>query len=230
MKRKFLIGAVATVAAGYAHAQLGGLGGMLSSLRGGGSVDIDKAVASFNTDAVVLREAIFYSMVQITGALKNKEEMAKTKQALDAVVSTTNPNEAASIQGIFIRTNFAAQNAFLGSSAAKDAMAKLEPDMQQRVAKSIFAVGVAALRIPKTLDTGKRIVESVGSNPLIIPKALPVKDGLVLFADILPRLPTLVSTGMAMLREVKVDPGNPTAEAKLEFDKDPKSNQALFDA
>jgi len=76
-------------------------------------------------------------------------------------------------------------------------------------------VGVAALRIPLAINKGKDIVSGVSSNPMNIPKVLPVKDGLSLFAEVLPKLPSLVTTGFQLMRDVKVEAGNPTAESKL---------------
>lgn len=227
MKRKFFLGMLAAIAAGGAHAQLGGLGGLMGGSKGGGgNIDIDKAVAGFNGDAALLREAIFYSMVQINAALRNKEDRATTKAALEAREGKTDPKEQGAIEGNYIKSNLAATNTLLASEDAKQRMAKLEPQMQQRVAKSMFAVGVAALRLPKTVDTGKKIMESVGSNPMNISKVVPVKDGLALFADVLPKLPELVSVGMKMMRDVKVDPGNPTAEATIT----PVKDKVDFDA
>ena len=48
-----------------------------------------------------------------------------------------------------------------------------------------------------------------------ITKVIPVKDGLSLYGDVLPKLPTLVTTGFQLMRDVKVEAGNPTVEAKL---------------
>jgi hypothetical protein len=48
-----------------------------------------------------------------------------------------------------------------------------------------------------------------------ITKVLPVKDGLTVFAAALPKMPTLVSTGLKLMRDAKVDPGTPTKDSKL---------------
>ena len=98
---------------------------------------------------------------------------------------------------------------------SKAKMENLSPEMQKKVAQSIFAVGVAALQIPGAINRGKNIVSSVGANPMNIVKVLPVKDGLSMYIDVLPKLPTLVTTGMQLMRDVKVEAGNPTADAKL---------------
>ena len=109
----------------------------------------------------------------------------------------------------------------LKSQEAKDKIEKMSPEMQKKVGQSIFAVGVASLQIPVAMLRGKQIVASIGSNPFNITKVLPVKDGLLIFSDVVPKLPAIVTTGYQLMRDVKIEPGNATKESKLVADKEP---------
>jgi hypothetical protein len=90
--------------------------------------------------------------------------------------------------------------------------------MQQKVSKSIFAVGLAALRIPGLMDKSKQIISGVGMNPMNLAKLPSMRSGASMLSDALPKLPTIVSTGFQLMRDVKLDPGTPTLTAKLEVD------------
>jgi hypothetical protein len=196
-----------------AHAQFGGL---LGGGGGGGGGDISAKVESFNKEAIFLREVVTFALVQIVGALGDKTQIAAAKEQAANLAKTTNTKEAENLQGTVIKSELSNATALLSDSNAKEKMEKLSPELQKKVAQSIFAVGVAALKLPGTLETGKQIMQGVGSNPMNITKALPVKDGLALFGEVLPKLPTLVSTGLKLMRDVKVDPGNPSATATVE--------------
>jgi hypothetical protein len=197
------------------HAQFGGLGGMLGG-GGGGGGDISAQVESFNKDAVLIREAVAFALVQIVGALGDKTQIAAAKEQAANLSKSTDTKEAENLQGTVIKNSLSAATSLLSDSKAKEKMEQLSPELKKKVGQAIFAVGVSALKLPGTVDTGKKIMQGVGTNPMNITKAVPVKDGLALFADVLPKLPDLVSTGLKLMRDVKVDPGNPSADSKVE--------------
>jgi hypothetical protein len=220
MKHKIFALSLALCLASSANAQFGGLGGMLGGGKGGGG-DVDAMAEEFNRDASTINEVVTYSLIQIVAALGDKEQIAAVKAVNDNLSKTTDPKEKNSIQGTAVKEQSTIAAELLKSDQAKEKIEKMAPEMQQKVAKSIFAVGVAALRIPLMMDKGKKIIEGVGSNPMNITKALPVKDGMAVFASVLPKLPGIVSTGFKLMRDVKVDPGNPAADSKTEVDKNP---------
>jgi len=43
----------------------------------------------------------------------------------------------------------------------------------------------------------------------------------LIFSDVVPKLPTIVTTGYQLMRDVKIEPGNATKESKLVADKEP---------
>jgi hypothetical protein len=222
MKKAIIVAAVAAACVMPAYAQFGGLGGLVGggkSAGGSSGGDVTPAVNEFVKDNAAIRETVAYSLVQIVAALGDKENIAKIKARSDSLAKTTDPKEAGSLQGAIIKDDAAVVQAALEGEHARDRMAKLSPEMQQKVARSIFAVGVASLRIPGMVDKGRKVMESVGSNPMNLGKVGPVKDGISMFAESAPKIAKIVTSGFALMKDVKVDAGAPTADAKLESDK-----------
>ena len=214
MKSKVLTVMMALVVSTSANAQFGGLGGLMGG-GGGGGGDVGAQVLVFNQEANLISKTVAFALIQIVGALGDKTKIADIKAVNDSLSKSTDTKEIGAISGSVIKSNFAEADQLLKSADAKAKMENLSPEMQKKVAQSIFAVGVAALQIPGAINRGKNIVQSVGANPMNIVKVLPVKDGLSMYIDVLPKLPTLVTTGMQLMRDVKVEAGNPTADAKL---------------
>jgi hypothetical protein len=213
MKSKVLTVMMALVVSTSANAQFGALGGLMGG--GGGGGDVGAQVLVFNQEANLISKTVAFALIQIVGALGDKTKIADIKAVNDSLSKSTDTKEIGAISGSVIKSNFAEADQLLKSADAKAKMENLSPEMQKKVAQSIFAVGVAALQIPGAINRGKNIVQSVGANPMNIVKVLPVKDGLSMYIDVLPKLPTLVTTGMQLMRDVKVEAGNPTADAKL---------------
>jgi hypothetical protein len=207
------------MALGVATSAQAQFGGLLGAAKGGGG-DVGALVEEFNRDADNINEAVTYSLIQIVAALGDKEQIAKVKALNDSLSKTTDPKEKGSIQGTVLKDQSTVANEVLKSQDAKDKISKMSPAMQKKVAQSIFAVGVASLRIPLAVDKGKKIIEGIGSNPLNITKVLPVKNGLSTFADVVPKLPSIVTTGVKLMRDVKVDPGNATKDSPLVANKE----------
>lgn len=216
MKRQFLALMLTLGVAGAANAQFGGLGGLGKS---GGGGDVGALIDKFNADNALIREATAYSLLQIVAALGDKTQVATIKASNDSLTKTTDAKEKGSIEGTVIKEQTAVAKQLLESQEGKDRMQKLAPEMQQKVAKSILAVATAALKIPGMLDTGKKAIEGGMSNPLQATKLLPIKDGVTMFAETLPKMVDIGKVGFQMLRDVKVEAGNPSADAKLTADK-----------
>lgn len=215
-KRNFLTAMVVVGVSASAHAQLAGLLGGSRASTGG--ADIGPQIDRFNADSAVISKAMAYSLLQIKAALGTKEQVAQVVKQASELTKTTDAKEAGSLQGTIIKTEVAQVAEMLKHSSAKARIEKLSPEIQKKVAQSIFAVAVSSLKIPGLLDGGRKIVEGVGANPMMLSKIAEVKDGMSLLGDALPTLGPIVSTGMALMREVKVDPGNPTAAAELKPD------------
>ena len=198
-----------------ANAQFGGLLGGKPAAGGGGADPA--AIEKFTVDAALINKAITYASLQIIAALGDKNNLAGIKQSLDKM-SSSDPKDQNAVMGTVLKTDLAVATDLLKSKEGKEKMEKLSPEMQQKVAKSIFAVGVAALRLKPMIDNGQKAVQSMGSNPAMLSKLGLVKESLSLLATAAPKVPDLVTVGFALMKEVKVDPGNPTANSDLKLE------------
>ena len=221
MKNKIIALFIALGAVSSANAQFGGLSGMLGGGKSSGGGDVGAMADEFKREASAINEVMTYSLIQIVGALGDKQQIAAVKVISENLAKTTDPKEKDSIQGTAIKEQAVVAAEVLKSKEAQEKIGKMSPEMQQKVVKSIVAVGVAIFRVPVIADKGKKVLEGLGSNPMNIAKALPVKDGMVILIDAAPKLPSIFSTGFQMLRDAKLDPVNPTADTKVEAIKDP---------
>jgi hypothetical protein len=211
MKTK-LIGFVLAAATSFAaNAQLPDL--KLGGGKGGGADPA--AIEKFTADANLINKTVFYAVMQIQLALRDKTEIAAQKESVEKMNASTDPQEQNALMGTQMKTELAATTDLMKSKEGKERMEKLSPEMKQKVAKSIFSIGVAALRIQPMIDNGKKAVDGIMANPAMLSKAGLIKDSLQLLAQAAPKLPELVSVGYSMLKDVKVDPGSPTNDSKL---------------
>jgi hypothetical protein len=197
------------------NAQFGGLGGLVGGAKGGGG-DAGAQIDSFNADAQLISTAVGFALLQIQAALGSKESGAAALKVAEEHAKATTPGEKDAIMGRQIKESGAATVELLKAGDAKAKMESLSEDMKKKVAQSILAVAVAGLKAPAMINKGKNVIQSVGSNPMMITKLGSVKDGITLLADALPKLAPIVTTGMQLMRDVKVDPGTPTESSKLE--------------
>lgn len=178
--------------------------------------DISLQVDMYNGDASIINRSVGNALLQIVAALGTKEQVSAIREKADSLNKTTDPKEVGAIVGTIVKDDNGKSLELLKSADAKEKMAKLSPQIQKSVARSIFNVGIAALKMPDMIEKGKGIVSSAGSNPMSIGKIAPVKNGMDLFIEALPKLPTIASVGLQLMRDVKVDPGNPTKDSKIE--------------
>jgi hypothetical protein len=198
-----------------ANAQFGGLLGGKPAAGGGGADPA--AIEKFTVDAALINKAITYASLQIIAALGDKNNLAGIKQSLEKM-NSSDPKDQNAVMGTVLKTDLAASIDLLKSKEGKEKMEKLSPEMQQKVAKSIFAVGVAALRLKPMMDNGQKVVQGMGSNPAMLSKLGLVKDSLSLLGTAAPKVPDLVTAGFALMKDVKVDPGNPTSDSELKLE------------
>lgn len=231
MKTKLFTLLLAISACTAANAQFGGLGGSLGGslgglLGGGGSsaasADAGSMIDQFNKESDLISGAVSYSLIQIVAALGDKTQIAAVKALNDNLAQATDPKEQGSVRGTVIKEQSAVAQELLKSKEAKAKMEQLSPEMKKKVGQSLMAVGIASLRLPGLVDKGKGIVAGVGANPMHLGKLPSVQTGLSMLGDAMPKLPTIVTTGFKLMRDVKLDPGTPTADAKLEIDNNVK--------
>jgi hypothetical protein len=188
----------------------------LGGSKPSGGADVGELVTKFNAQNALISSAVANSLEQIIAALGDKTLIATEKEKYEAIQKVTDPQEKAKQEGTLIKEAAGEAQKLLDSKDAQEKMKNLAPQMQQKVAKAIFNVGVAALQVPGMLDTGKKAIEAVGSNPMQISKVIPIKDGVALFADALPKMVQIGSSGVKLLQDVKVKAETPSASATLQ--------------
>jgi len=207
------------------YAQLGGLGALKGGSKtesknesGGNAAErADKFVA----DATVIREAVVYSLIQINAALGDKNQIAIARKQAESLAAETKPKELAAKQGTAIKDLSAEADRILKNAETEQKIKSLSPEMQKRVAQSLLAVGIAALKLPDTLEAGQALVSELSGNMMANMSRLgPLKDGLKTLGETAPKLPPLVSTGFKLMQSAKVDAGSPTKDAELKPNKE----------
>jgi hypothetical protein len=206
-----------------AQAQMAGFGALIGNKTGSksaGSEDIGPRADKFSADAALVRDAVAWSLIQITAAVGDKQQIALAKKAQESLSASTNPKENAAKTGAVIKDLSATVSLRLKAADTQEKIKNLSPEMQKKVAASLLGLGIATLKVPKLLDEGKGILQSLSSNPLAnMSKIGPLKDGLSILAEAAPKLPAIVSAGFTMLKTMKVNAGTPTEGAKLTVDK-----------
>lgn len=212
---------------GVAQAQLGGLGA-LKKLGGSSDTadsaggDITAQVAQFNDQAAVMRETVFYALMQVKVAFATKEEIAKAREQQSQIEKITDPKERASRQGSVIKEDAAAVQEKFKAADVDAKLKNMKPEMQKAVGDALLSVAIATLNAPDLLNRANGIIQSAASNPMNLTKVAPVKDGAVMLKEVAQNLPGLVSTGFKLMAKVNVNPGSPVAGATLKPNKETK--------
>lgn len=195
-----------------AQAQFGlpSLGGGSSNSNSG---DIGAQVETFNKDANLFAQAMRASLVQINGAIGSDTQRAAAKAQMENITKGTNTQEEQARAGTYAKDSISETTALFASAEAKQRMDNLTPEIQKLVVDAYVQAIIAGTKIPAAVNSGKKILEGIGSNPMNISKAIPVKDGLSLYADMLPKIPPLLSAMAQFFKDRKVTPPNPAADA-----------------
>lgn len=190
------------------YAQLGGLGALKGGAKtesksdsGGNAAEkADKFVA----EAALIREAVVYSLIQINAALGDKNQIAIARKQAESLSAETKPKELAAKQGTAIKDLSAEADRILKNAETEEKIKSLSPEMQKRVAQSLLAVGIAALKLPDTLEEGQSLVSELSANMMAnMSRIGPLKDGLKILGETAPKLPPLVSTGFKLMQAAR---------------------------
>ena len=206
-----------------ASAQFGLPGGFGGGSKAGAGEDTGALVAKFNAQNYLISATVAQSLEQIIASLADKETIAAEKERYENIQKITDPQEKAKQEGTLIKEAGVEAQKALDSKEAQERMKNLSPEMQKKVAKAILNVGIAALQIPGMLETGKQTIQSVASNPLQVGKVAPVKEGVSLFVEALPKIAKIGTSGFKLLQDVKIKAEAPSATATLQ-----PSNESPF--
>jgi hypothetical protein len=182
--RKFLIISAALISATASHAQFGGLGGMLGGGGGGGGGDVSGEVAAFIAKSQVLSGLASRSVTAINAAFSSEEESAKKRAALEAIDKITNTAEKEAKKAALYESESAETKRKLESGEMEKAIGSLSEDKKKQVTAALLNFSIGALQAVDLVKTGQSLVQKVSTNPMDIPKVVPVKDALPLLSKV----------------------------------------------
>ena len=198
-----------------AHAQFGGLGGLLGGgSSGGGAGDIDGQVKSFVDGSVQINNLVVSYLSAINAAYASDSDAAQIRAKADAYAKATDPKEKDALAAEIVKTQSAKLEELTKSTDAVERTKKLDATKRKQVLDSLVNFGIGALRAVGLTDTGKSIVSSIGSNPMNITKVVPVKDALPLLADAISTSTKVIPGYYKVLRGANIEPPKVTAETK----------------
>lgn len=176
-----LIGLVAAIPA---HAQFGGLGGLVGGGKSSGGGDVGAQVAEFMTRSVLLSATAANALANINSAFDSEESLARRKKEQEELKNITDPQEKQARAAQIYESERAAAEKLAKSADLEDRVKKLDADKQKRFGTALFNFGIGMLQVPGLVKSGQGIMQSVSANPMNIPKVLPVKNALPLISKI----------------------------------------------
>jgi len=178
-----VMAAACLMGAGAAHAQLGGLGGLLSPAKGG-SGDIGADVASFVNQSVALSQLTSRSVIAINMAFADAQQSAATKAELEAIEKIADPKEQKARMAKLYESQSAEAKRLYESGAMKERMATLDGASRKQVGNALMNFGIGALQAVVLTKTGQSLIARVSANPMSLPQVVPVKDALPLLGQV----------------------------------------------
>jgi hypothetical protein len=184
--RKALVIAACLMAAGAANAQLGGLGSKLGVGKPGASAsgDIAADVNTFVTKSAALSELTGRAVIAINAAFASDQELEAKRAALAQVNSITNPQEKAARFAELYKSEQAQAQTLLDSGDMEKRIGSLSNDKKKLIGQALLNFGIGGLQALELTKNGQSIIQSAGSNPMNLPKVVPVKDALPMLGKV----------------------------------------------
>ncbi|HEY0489609.1 MAG TPA: hypothetical protein VGD30_08875 [Telluria sp.] len=164
--------------ASAAHAQLGGLGGMLGAKNTAGSADISADINAFVSQSNALREMTSRSVIAINAAFKSAGDSEASRAAFAAANALTNAKEKHAKLNELYESNAAELERLVKSGEAKELMGKLDAAKKKQIGDALMNFGIGSLQAVVLTKTGQSLLQKAGSNPMNVTKMMPVKDSL----------------------------------------------------
>jgi len=175
-RRKIGFAVGATLLATTANAQFGSLGGLLGGDKASGNIDTD--VKNFLAKSVNIERTLNSAALAIVAAYANETDRAKLQGSLDEMKKTTDPKEAgAKFQEVSESTS-AEMKKLTASSDLSAQTQNLSESKKKQIAVGVGNFLLGALQAKDLVPTGQTVMKGVSSNPMNIPKVIPVKDAL----------------------------------------------------
>jgi hypothetical protein len=199
----------AMAAVSQAHAQLGGLGGMMGGNKGGGGASVDSIIADF----MILAKSSAICMCQLGYAFDTRQKAAEWQARAKSTQAMSKPDEIGAAMTDVSKSSDATIQSLNDSNKAAEAFNKLSPEMQKFVIAALATAGIGALKIVEIVKK----VQSAKPTPMELPKIATLKDPI----DVIGKsMPVIWDKGVAMLKNAKVTPPTPDKDAKMEASAD----------
>jgi hypothetical protein len=206
-----LISATAVIPA---HAQFCGLGGMLGCGRPAAGGDVGAQVADFLKRSVVLSVLASNSLAKINAAFDNDEALARRRKEQEELGKITDPQEKQARAAKIYESERAESEKLAKSADLQERMKNLDADKKKRVGEALFNFAIGALQAPALLQSGQNIIQGVGTNPLNIPKVIPVKDVLPLLGKVGSDAGTTIATFVKVAQGADISVPQAKADSK----------------
>lgn len=184
--RNTLLAAACLVAANAANAQLGGLGSMLGGAKqannGGGDIGTD--VGTFVAKSAALSELAGSSVTAINAAFATDEQLAAKRTRLAQIAALTDPHEKTAKNAELYQSEKAEAQNLLESGEMEKRIGTLSSDKKKMIGQALLNFGIGGLRAVELTKNGQALIQKAGSNPMNLPKVLPVKDALPLLGKV----------------------------------------------
>ncbi len=201
--------------AGAAQAQLGGLGGLLSAVKGGGGGgDISADVSTFVTQSAALSQLTGRSVIAIKLAFDNAEQRALTKAELDAIEKLTDTKERDARRAKLVESASAEAKRLYDSGEMKSKMTTLDSASKKQVGDALLNYGIGALQAVALTRTGQSLIAKASANPMTLPQILPVKDSLPLLGKVVTDSGGFMAGVIKLAQGAKIDVPTPKADSK----------------
>lgn len=209
-----VMAAACLMGAGAAHAQLGGLGGLLSAAKGGAGGDIGADVASFVNQSAALSQLTSRSVIAINMAFADAQQSASTRAELEAIEKIADPKEQKARMAKLYESQSAEAKRLYESGAMKERMATLDGASRKQVGNALMNFGIGALQAVVLTKTGQSLIARVGANPMSLPQVVPVKDALPLLGQVVSDSGGFMAGVVKLAQGAKIDVPAVKADSK----------------
>lgn len=216
MIRKVLVVAACLMAAGVANAQLGGFGSMLGSAKLGANAggDIGADVGDFIAKSAALSELASRSVTAINAAFANDQQLEGKRAKLADINKITDPKEKAAKFAELYKSEQAEAQTLLDSGEMEKSIGSLSSEKKKMIGQALLNFGIGSLQAVDLTKTGQSLIQKAGSNPMNLPKVVPVKDALPVLGKVASDAGTFFVGVAKVARGANISVQKATAESK----------------
>lgn len=184
--RKLLVVATCLVAANAANAQFGALGGLMGGNKAsaGASGDIGASVTTFVNKSAALSMLTSNAVVAINAAFATDQKLEEKRATLTSISTLTDPKERLAKTAELYKSEQAEAQALLDSGEMEKRIGSLSADKKKMIGQALLNFGIGSLQAVELAKNGQAILQSAASNPMNLPKVVPVKDALPILGKV----------------------------------------------